>query len=153
MYGASFLGMSHGTTPAAVTTNKNIIMSSFKSSRDIQRKKGGPDSHFKLVIFDYLCLLCLLLQKLDNRTNALKAKQSWDEEKKKKIVHVLKMDYMSSEEERESDGEPYFAVKRVPWRSDELEEVMKELDKKSQTLKSTKGKSKSANVFAPISVH
>ena len=29
-----FLGMPHGTTPAAVTTNKNIIMSSFKSSRD-----------------------------------------------------------------------------------------------------------------------
>ena len=25
-----FLGMPHGTTPAAVTTNKNIIMSSFK---------------------------------------------------------------------------------------------------------------------------
>ena len=38
-----FLGMPHGTTPAAVTTNKNIIMSSFKSSRDIQKKEGGPD--------------------------------------------------------------------------------------------------------------
>ena len=35
-----FLGMPHGTTPAAVTTNKNIIMSSFKSSRDIQKKEG-----------------------------------------------------------------------------------------------------------------
>ena len=41
-----FLGMPHGTTPAAVTTNKNIIMSSFKSSRDIQKKEGGPDSCF-----------------------------------------------------------------------------------------------------------
>ena len=39
-----FLGMPHGTTPAAVTTNENIIMSSFKSSRDIQKKEGGPDS-------------------------------------------------------------------------------------------------------------
>ena len=29
-----FLGMPHGTTPAAVTTNKNIIMSSFMSSWD-----------------------------------------------------------------------------------------------------------------------
>ena len=29
-----FLGMSYGTTPAAVTTNKHIIMSSFKSSGD-----------------------------------------------------------------------------------------------------------------------
>ena len=44
-----FLGMPHGTTPAAVTTNKDIIMSSFKSSRDIQKKEGGPDSCFKTV--------------------------------------------------------------------------------------------------------
>ena len=29
------LGMPHGTTPAAVTTNKNVIVSSFKSSGDI----------------------------------------------------------------------------------------------------------------------
>ena len=35
------LGMPHGTTPAAVTPNKNIIMSSFKSSGDIQRKRVG----------------------------------------------------------------------------------------------------------------
>ena len=41
-----FLGMPHGTTPAAVTTNKNIIMSSFKSSRDIQKNKVGRDSCF-----------------------------------------------------------------------------------------------------------
>ena len=27
-------------------TNKNIIMSSFKSSGDIQKKEGGPDSCF-----------------------------------------------------------------------------------------------------------
>ena len=27
-------------------TNKNVIMSSFKSSRDIQKKEGGPDSCF-----------------------------------------------------------------------------------------------------------
>ena len=39
-----FLGMPQGTTPAAATTNKNIIMSSLKSSRDIQKKEGGPDS-------------------------------------------------------------------------------------------------------------
>ena len=38
-----FLQMPHGTTPAAVTTTKNIIMSSFKSSRNIQKKECGPD--------------------------------------------------------------------------------------------------------------
>ena len=42
-----FLGMPPGTTPAAATTNKNIIMSSFKSSGDIQKKVGGPDSCFR----------------------------------------------------------------------------------------------------------
>ena len=35
-----FLGLPHGTTPAAVTTNKNIKMSSFKSSENIQKKKA-----------------------------------------------------------------------------------------------------------------
>ena len=34
-----FLGMPHGTTPAAVTTN--IIISSFKSNENIQRKRVG----------------------------------------------------------------------------------------------------------------
>ena len=38
-----FLGLSHDKTPAAVTTNKNIKMSSFKSSENIQKKEGGPD--------------------------------------------------------------------------------------------------------------
>ena len=38
-----FLGLQHGTKPAAVTTNKNIKMSSFKSSENIQMKKGGLD--------------------------------------------------------------------------------------------------------------
>ena len=38
-----FLGLPHGTKPAAVTTNKNIKMSSFKSSENIQKKEGGPD--------------------------------------------------------------------------------------------------------------
>ena len=38
-----FLGLPHGTIPAAVTTNKNIKTSSFKSSENIQKKKGGPD--------------------------------------------------------------------------------------------------------------
>ena len=38
-----FLGLPHGTRPAAVTTNKNIKMSSFKSIENIQKKEGGPD--------------------------------------------------------------------------------------------------------------
>ena len=38
-----FLGLPHGTPPAAVTTNKNIKMSYFKSSENIQKKEGGSD--------------------------------------------------------------------------------------------------------------
>ena len=41
-----FLRMPHGTTPAAVTTNENIISSSFKSNGNIQKKEGRPDSYF-----------------------------------------------------------------------------------------------------------
>ena len=35
------LGLPHSTTPAVVTTNKNIKMSSFKSSENIQKKESG----------------------------------------------------------------------------------------------------------------
>ena len=38
-----FLGLPHGTTPAAVTTNKSIKMSSLKSREIIQKKEVGPD--------------------------------------------------------------------------------------------------------------
>ena len=38
-----FLGLPHGTTPAAVTTIKNIKIFSFKSNENIQKKEGGPD--------------------------------------------------------------------------------------------------------------
>ena len=49
MYGVAFKGchlaqhQPPGTTPAAVTTNKTIKMSSFKSSENIQKKEGGSD--------------------------------------------------------------------------------------------------------------
>ena len=48
-----FLGMPHGTIPAAVTTNKNIIMSSFKSSGHIQKKEGEPDKSMSFVSKKY----------------------------------------------------------------------------------------------------
>ena len=38
-----FLGLPHGITPAAVTTNKKLKKSSFKSSENIQKKEIGPD--------------------------------------------------------------------------------------------------------------
>ena len=47
MYGASFYGCHTAQRQLQVITNKNIIMSSFKSSRNIQKKECGPDK-FKL---------------------------------------------------------------------------------------------------------
>ena len=38
-----FLVPPHGTTPAAVTTNKSLKLRSFKSSDNIQKKEGRPD--------------------------------------------------------------------------------------------------------------
>ena len=40
-----FLGLPRSTTPAAVTTNKNVKMSYFKNSENIQKKEGGPDRY------------------------------------------------------------------------------------------------------------
>ena len=37
------LGPPHGTTPAAVTTNKTIKGSSFKNSENTRKKEGVPD--------------------------------------------------------------------------------------------------------------
>ena len=55
-----FFGLPHGTTPAAVTTNKNIKMSSLKSSENIQKKEGEPDrsvsdNQSSSMIFRKLC--------------------------------------------------------------------------------------------------
>ena len=44
-----FLGPPNGTTPAAVATNKNINLSSFKSSENIQKKEDGSDSTVRKV--------------------------------------------------------------------------------------------------------
>ena len=41
MYGETFLGPPHGTTPAAVIANKNKLRS-FKSSEHINEKGDGP---------------------------------------------------------------------------------------------------------------
>ena len=58
-----FLGMPHGTTPAAVTTDKNIIMSSFKSSRNIQKWNDRliwPKMHVYLRAYIFAALRLLL---------------------------------------------------------------------------------------------
>ena len=49
-----------------MTVNKNIIMCSFKSSRDIQKKEGGPDSCFgcKHKISSYSVLNFYVLHKI-----------------------------------------------------------------------------------------
>ena len=38
-----FLGLPHGTTTAAVITNRNIKMCTFMSSENSQKREGGSD--------------------------------------------------------------------------------------------------------------
>ena len=54
-------GPPHGITPAALTTNENIKVSSFKSSENIQKKEGVPNStvsnnQFSLVTINELAM-------------------------------------------------------------------------------------------------
>ena len=60
MYGATFRAATR-QTPAAVTTNKNIKLRSFKSSESIQKKEGGLEStvtnnQFSLVTLNDLAM-------------------------------------------------------------------------------------------------
>ena len=75
MYGP-LLGLSHGTTPVAVTTNKNLKMSSFKSSTNIQKKESGPDSYEMLLLHSYRILSCTLEPILGLSYNDLASKAS-----------------------------------------------------------------------------
>ena len=43
------LGLPHGTTSAAVTTNKNIKMNSFKSSGIFKRKSVGQTDLIRII--------------------------------------------------------------------------------------------------------
>lgn len=51
--------------------------------------------------------IMFLFQKLTWRKNALKAKRSYDEAKKKKVQEALIIDLMSSEEENDSDDDSF----------------------------------------------
>ena len=67
-----FLGMQHGRTPDAVTTNKNIGMSSFKSSGDVQKKEGGPDRpnlslDTDLLFHGQICIFMNIYENLKNK--------------------------------------------------------------------------------------
>ena len=56
-YGKTFLGLPHGTTPAAVITNKSINISSFESS-DKRQRVGHIKRHFahNLCIYTFMNL-------------------------------------------------------------------------------------------------
>ncbi|KAJ8310313.1 hypothetical protein KUTeg_012178 [Tegillarca granosa] len=83
-------------------------------------------------------------EKLTNRIDAVKKKTSWSQELKDKITSGLTMDFISSECEHESDGESVYVIKPIPWRSEELNGYIKELDKKIQQTKSKSAKRQSA---------
>ena len=84
-----FLGMPHGTTPAAVTTNKNMIMSSFKSSGN--NGIWWANYHKKHTFFLVSVFKCLTLKTVHGR----KIFHTWEEierlvaEKKVDVTQVV----------------------------------------------------------------
>lgn len=81
-----------------------------------------------------------IFQKLNKRMKALTNKSSYDENKKRRVRDVLRMDFMSSESEVESDSEEIFTVKKLDWRSREATKVFLELDKKASESLSSRSK-------------
>ncbi|KAJ8308829.1 hypothetical protein KUTeg_013703 [Tegillarca granosa] len=105
-----------------------------------QRQKKGKTEQFNKKMMYYQ----RRKRKLTNRIDAVKKKTSWSQELKDKITSGLTMDFISSESEHESDGESVYVIKPIPWRSEELNGYIKELDKKIQQTKSKSAKRQSA---------
>ncbi|KAJ8308678.1 hypothetical protein KUTeg_013552 [Tegillarca granosa] len=101
-----------------------------------QRQKKGKTEQFNKKMMYYQ----RRKRKLTNRIDAVKKKTSWSQELKDKITSGLTMDFISSESEHESDGESVYVIKPIPWRSEELNGYIKELDKKNSTNKIKIGK-------------
>ncbi|KXJ16818.1 hypothetical protein AC249_AIPGENE22806 [Exaiptasia diaphana] len=118
-------------------------------SRQVERKSSShPDSPKQ----------ASLPSKRVGRVSSLKESTSIGEEEKKKIKMVLKNEYMSSdesvaeseEEANSSDSESemtpvrktrYFKIRRLTWRSQELDSIFKKLDKRVKRRRTSKGSS------------
>ena len=107
------------------------------------------DSHSKRSCTRYIlqvqnfteeCPFTLVFQKLEGRKAALKAKTSWDAERKQKVLDALRLEYMSSESDRDSGDESVYIVKTLSWRSDMYQAVVAELDSKATAMKTKRGR-------------
>ena len=72
-----------------------------------------------------LSYVCLLLQKIDRRSDALQ-KIDWSERKKEKVKKIMKREYHSSEESGEEEGSKI--VRGLQWESEKLTTYKKSLD-------------------------
>ncbi|XP_062616427.1 uncharacterized protein LOC134278119 [Saccostrea cucullata] len=79
-------------------------------------------------------------RKLQWRKSMVERKSGWDEVRKRKITEALELSYMSSEEEVVSDDEQIFIVKPLPWRSEEYNKYMEDLDSKYERNQSSRSK-------------
>jgi hypothetical protein len=70
----------------------------------------------------------------------IKKKTGWDEAKKQKVQSAMDIILMSSEEEGSSEDESFFKVKPLPWRSDELNCLIEDLDSKYFRSQSSRSK-------------
>ena len=90
----------------------------------------------------------IFLQKAARRLKGLRSSTTTSEIDKKKFSLVLKASYMSSEEsetaseqEEDEEGAPKritLVAKKLPWRSDEIENAFQSLDKRVQRKRSRK---------------
>ena len=74
---------------------------------------------------------------------ALDCKTSWSVQDRDKIRKVLTMDYMSSEDEGEEDGNDFFVVRHLPWESERLASIKKVLDTKWERSRSKRSRRQS----------
>ena len=70
---------------------------------------------------------------MGKRIRSLEGKQHWTSERKAKVIEVLRMDYMSSEESEQECLSPHrtinYVVRPLPWQSNELKKIKRRLDR------------------------
>ncbi|XP_057311323.1 uncharacterized protein LOC130649321 [Hydractinia symbiolongicarpus] len=99
------------------------------------RKKGSHRENIKAVAASTQ----RKLNKSKRRTKVLQA-MDLPEEKKAKILKVLGVQYMSSEEEIDDNNGRYFTVHPLPWKCKKLNSTFKKLDARHQENQNKRSK-------------
>ncbi|OWF42438.1 uncharacterized protein LOC110461067 [Mizuhopecten yessoensis] len=130
-----------GMYPATENGVINVAVERYFESvrqRELKAAAGKAEAHRQKMM-----LYGRRKRKMTWRKTALKAKRSYDEDKKKKVQAAMVIDLMSSEEENDSEDDS-FVIKKLPWRSEELNRIVQELDDKWVSLQTPKSRKQMA---------